>query len=322
VKRTIATLAAGVLAIFAGSGICAESYPNHPIRLIVPFPAGGNADAFARATARQVEPLLGQPIVIDNRGGANGIIAYGLVAKAAPDGHTLLHTSVTFVINAAIYKGLPFDVRKDFAPITNVALGQGALLVIHPSVPAQSVKELIAYAKTKQLSYGTPGVGNNLHLIAETFNVQAATRMMHVPYKGAGPAMNALLGGEVQLMFVPPAVAVPQVKGGRLRALGYSGGKRLDSMPELPTIAEGGLPGFEMDTGWHGWFAPAGTAAPIVNTLYAALRKAIEQPRLRDFFLATGYEPMGEPPARFQKTFEADIKRWGDMARLARIEPE
>jgi tripartite-type tricarboxylate transporter receptor subunit TctC len=302
-------------------GICAD-YPAHPIRLVVPMPPGGSADAYARAAARQAEVLLGQPIVIDNRGGANGIIAYSLVAKAAPDGYTLLHTSVSFVINATVYKDLPFDLYHDFKPITNVVLGRGAMFVVHPALPAQSIKEFIAYAKTKRLSYGTPGIGNNLHLITEAFNVKAGTNMLHVPYKGAGPAMNALLGGEVQLMMVPPAVAVPQVKAGRLRALGYSGSKRLEAMPEVPTIAESGLPGFELDTGWHGWFAPAKTPDATVDAIYGVLRKVLEMPKVREFYLAGGYEPMGESPAKFQKIFEADIKRWGDMARLARIEPE
>jgi tripartite-type tricarboxylate transporter receptor subunit TctC len=302
-------------------GTCGD-YPTHPIRLVVPMPPGGSADAYGRAVARQAEGLFGQPIIVDNRGGANGIIAYNLVAKAVPDGYTLLHTPVNFVIKPSVYKNLPFDINKDFRPITNIVLGRGALLVIHPSVPAQSVKEFVAYAKTNRLSYGTAGIGSNLHLILEAFNVKAATNMLHVPYKGVGPAMNALLGGEVQVQLVPPPVAVPQVKAGRLRALGYSGSKRLEAMPEVPTIAESGFPGFEIDNGWHAWFAPAETPNSTIDAIYAVLRKALEAPKLREFFLAGGYEPMGEPPAKFQKTFQADIKRWGDMARLARIEPE
>lgn len=310
------------IAVIVSCGVDAQPYPSRPIRLIVGTAPGGTQDGNARAVARDVEALLGQPIVVDNRGGANGIVGGDLVAKAAPDGYTLFHTAVAFVINTVVYKKLPFNVSTDFVPITNIAVGQGAVLVIIPSLPAHSVKELIALARDKQLAYSSPGIGNGMHLITEAFDARAGIKMLHVPYKGAGPALTALLGGEVQVMFIPPLIVAQHIKSGRLRALGYTGAKRLEAMPELPTIGEAALPGFQMDTGWHAWFAPAKTPDEIVNKLHAAIRTALESPKLREFFLTAGYEPVADPPARFQKIFQADIKRWGELARLAKIQPE
>ena len=298
------------------------AWPVRPVRLIMPFPPGGATDANARALAKEMETYLGQPLVVDNRGGANGIIGCDLVAKAAPDGYTLMHISVAFVINPSTYKKLPFDTSRDFTPITNPVVGQGAFLAVHPSLPARSVTELIALAKSQKLILGSPGIGNVLHLIAEAFNLRAGTTMLHVPYKGAGPAMIALLGGETQVMVVPPLISMPHIKAERLRPLGYSGAKRLAAMPDLPTIAEAGLPGFHMDTGWHAWFAPAKTPDRIIAQIYGAIHKSLQLPRLREYFLAAGYEPTADPPAQFQKNFQTDLKRWGELVRLAKIAPE
>jgi len=297
----------------------AQNFPDHPIRLIVGTAPGGTQDGTARMVAKEVEGLLGQPIVIDNRGGANGIIGYDIVAKAAPDGYTLLHTAVAFAINATVYKKLPFDVSKDFIPITNIAVGQGALIVVHSSVPAHTMKELIELAKQKQLSYCTPGIGNGMHLITEAFDTRAGIKMLHVPYKGAGPALNALLSAEVQVMFIPPLIVAQHIKAGRLRALAYSGSKRLNLMPEVPLISEAGLPGFQMDSGWHAWFAPARTPSAVINKLYGAVHTALETPKMKEFFASIGYDAGGEPPAQFRKTFEADKIRWGEVAKLANV---
>ncbi len=321
-KSRIYARALPALIAVSAATVMAQGYPQRPIRLIVPFPPGGATDTSARALAKEVESLLGQPLVIDNRGGANGIIGCDLVAKAAPDGYTLLHTSVAFAINPSTYRNLPFNVSRDFAPITNVIVGQGALLTVNSSVPAHSVAELIALAKDRQLTYSSPGIGNVLHLITESFKVRAGIEMLHVPYKGAGPALTALLSAEVDVMIVPPLIAVPHIKAGRLRALGYSGAKRLEAMPDLPTIAEAGLPGFQMDTGWHAWFAPAKTPGEIITRIYTAIHKALELPRLREFYLTAGYEPTADPPAQFQRSFQADIQRWGELVRLAKIAPE
>jgi tripartite-type tricarboxylate transporter receptor subunit TctC len=318
-------LACGAIApaadAWAQTALTERTWPTRPIRLIVPFPPGGATDANARAIAKEVETVLGQPLVIDNRGGANAIIGSDLVARATPDGYTLMHISVAFAINPSTHKQLPFDTSRDFTPITNPIVGQGSLLAVNPSVPAKSVTELIALARKQQLTFGSPGVGNVLHLINEAFNLRAGIHMLHVPYKGSGPAMIALLGGEVQVMVVPPVIAIPHLKSGRLRPLGYSGAKRLAAIADVPTIGEAGLPGFKMDTGWHAWFAPARTPAHIVTAIYTAIRKSLQVPALREFLLAGGYDPTADPPARFQQDFQNDLKRWGELVRLAKIEP-
>ena len=320
-RRSLPFLFAWLAAAAWGYGH-AQDYPNRPIRYVIPFPPGGATDANGRALAREVEALLGQPLVIDNRGGANGIIAGELVAKAAPDGYTVLYTSVAFAINPSTHRKLPFDVVRDFTPITNPIVGQGSLLAVNPSLPAKSVKELIALAKERQLTFGSPGVGNVLHLIGIAFSGRAGINMLHVPYKGAGPALTAIIGGEVQVMVVPVLIALPHLKTGRLRPLGYSGAKRLDAIPDVPTISEAGLPGFQMDTGWHAVFAPARLPDKVVVRLHAAIQKAVQTPKLRDYFLAAGYQPTADAPAQFQKDFQADVKRWGELVRLAGIVPE
>lgn len=320
-------LAGGAIVLAADAGAqagktgVAQAWPVRPVRLIVPFPPGGATDANARAIAREVEAVLGQPLVIDNRGGANAIIGSDILAKAAPDGYTLMHVSVAFAINPSTHKKLPFDASRDFTPITNPIVGQGALLAVNPAVPAKSVGELIALASKQRLTYSSPGVGNVLHLITEAFSSRAGISMLNVSYKGAGPALTALLGGEVQVMVVPPVIAIPHIKAGRLRPLGYSGAKRLPAIADVPTIGEAALPGFQIDTGWHAWFAPAKTAAYIVTRIHAAIHKSLQVPALREYLLAGGYQPTADPPAEFQKNFQNDLKRWGDLVRLAGIEP-
>ena len=315
---SIAILACG--AVVTAANAAEQAWPTRPIRLIVPFPPGGATDANARVIAKEVENALGQPLVVDNRGGANAIIGSDLLAKAAPDGHTLMHISIAFAINPSTHKKLPFDTRRDFTPITNPIVGQGSLLAVNPAVPAKTVTQFIALAKKESLKYGSPGVGNVLHLITEAFSTRAGIRMLHVPYKGAGPTLIAVVGGEVQVMVVPPVIALPHLKAGRLRPLGYSGAKRLPAIADVPTIGET-LPGFQQDSGWHAWFAPAGTPAPVVARIYGAIQKSLLVPAVRDFLLAGGYQPTADPPAEFQKNFQNDVKRWGELVRLAKIAP-
>ena len=306
----------------SASAASAQAWPTRPVRLVVPFPPGGATDVNARMIAKEVENVLGQPLVIDNRGGANAIIGSDIVAKAAPDGYTLMHISVAFAINPSTHKKLPFDTRRDFTPITNPVVGQGALLAVNPALPAKSVPELIALAKKQRLSLSHPGVGNVLHLIATGFSLRAGIEMLSVPYKGSAPALTALIGGEVQVMVVPPLTAVPHIKPGRIRALAYSGAKRLPVIADIPTISEAGLPGFHMDTGWHAWFGPAKIPPHVAIRVHDAIQKSLQVPALREFLLGGGYEPTADPPAEFQKNFQNDIKRWGDLARAAKIAPE
>jgi tripartite-type tricarboxylate transporter receptor subunit TctC len=300
----------------------AQTYPTRPIRLVLPFPAGGNVDTFGRVLARQLEAQMGQPIVVDNRGGANGILGVDIVAKAIPDGYTLLDTSFSFVVNPSIYRKLPYDTVKDFAPITNFALGLGYVLTAHPATQVQSVKDLIALAKKTPLRYSSPGVGNGQHLAGALLATRAGIELLHVPYKGGGPALTAALGGEVQFTFTAAAVGAPHFKSGRLKALGFSGAARLASLPDVPTIAEAGVPDFIYDSGWHGLFAPAKTPSAIVQRIYTEAAKAVQEPKLRDLLVAGGYEPKADPPAEFAKIFRADIEKYAQIVKAARIEPQ
>ncbi len=319
-KLTFALLSAAMAAVTSGAH--AQNYPNRPIRMVVPFPAGGNTDTYIRSLARHMEAGLGQSVVIDNRGGANGIVGCDIVAKAPPDGYTLMATSFAFAVNPAMYKSLPYDTEKDFAPITNYANGLGYILAVHPSVAANNVKEFIALAKKQPLRYGSAGIGNGQHLAGVLFSMKAGIEMLHIPYKGGGPVLTALLGGEVHMNFPAASVALPHIKGGRLRGLGFTGAARISSLPDLPTVTEGGLPGFVYDTGWHGLFGPAKLPAAIINRIHTEARKALENPQLRESFTSTGYEPAGAPPAEFQKIFRADIKKYAEIVRVAKIEAQ
>lgn len=300
----------------------AGSYPAGPIRLVVGVPPGGNVDTLARVLVKQLETQLPHPIVVDNRGGVSGIVGYDIVAKARPDGYTLLSTAFPLAVNPSLYKSLPYDTAKDFAPITNYVKGAGYLLTINPSVPAKSVQELIALAKSTTLRFSSPGIGNGQHLAAELFALTAGISLQHVPYKGGGPAMIALLGNEVQINFPSPAPAVPLIQAGKIRALAFTGAKRVAAMPDTPTVAEAGLPGFEFDAGWHGWFAPAKTPPAILSRIHAEIVKALQVPSVREFYAKNGYEPVAQPPTEFRKTFIADIARYAEIVRAAKIEKQ
>jgi tripartite-type tricarboxylate transporter receptor subunit TctC len=312
------------LSFMPWTGAWGQAYPSRPVRVVVPFPPGGNVDVFARVLYREVEKELEQSIVIDNRGGANAILGADIVAKATPDGYTLLNTSFAFAVNPSIYKKLPFDVVTDFAPVTDVALGTGYLMVANLQFPAKTVKELIALAKQQpgKIRYSTAGIGNGQHLAGALFAEKAGIDMLHVPYKGGGPAVTAAIGGEAQIHYPAPAVGIPHVKAGRLRGLGFTGNKRLTSLPDVPTIAEAALPGFFADAGWHGVFAPAKTPPAVVKKVQEAIRKALQVPHVRDHFVSNGYDPQGHSPAEWGKLFRADLKRYAEITRIAKIEPQ
>ena len=305
------------------TGVVAQKYPSRPIRVVIPFPPGGNVDTFARVLLRHVEEDLGQPMVIDNRGGANGIVGADTVAKAAPDGYTIMVTSFGLAVNQYIVKKLPFDLRTDFLPVTNIAIGLGYLMVSHPGVPVKTVKDVIALAKSQpgQVRYSTAGIGNGQHLTGALFALRAGIDMLHVPYKGGGPALNAVMGGEVQIHYPAGSVGIPQVKAGKVRGIAFTGEKRLSSLPEMPTIGET-LPGFVADAGWHGVFAPAKTPPAIVARLQQAIYKALQVPLVHENFVSNGYQPKGDAPAVWAKAYQEELKRLAEIAKAAKLEPQ
>jgi tripartite-type tricarboxylate transporter receptor subunit TctC len=321
--RYLLAAAAALSALVIAGAPYAQNYPARPVRVVIPFPPGGNVDVFGRVLWPQVEKALGQTVVIDNRGGANGMLGSNIVANATPDGYTLLHVSFSFAVNPSIVKKMPFDVVKDFTPVTDVALGTGYLMVSNPGFAPKTVTELIALAKREpgKVRYSSAGVANGQHLAGELFAAKAGIEMLHVPYKGGGPAVTAVIGGEVQLHFPAPAVGIPHVKSGRLRGLSFTGNKRLTALPDVPTVAET-IPGFLADAGWHGVFAPAKTPPAIVKKVQESIHKALQVPRVRDHFVNNGYEPQGHTPAEWAKLFQADLKRYAEITRAAKIEPQ
>src|SRR5262245_1855001 len=245
----------------------AQGYPNRAVRVIVAAQTGG-PDIVARVVAAELQAQMGQPFVVENQGGANGIVGATTVAKAAPDGYTLLVYSSGFVINPSVHKTLPYDTEKDFTPVTNLVSNGGLFFAVANNIPPKTVQELIEYAKKNPLNYSTPGVGNTWHLAMELFNSMTGLKMTHIPYKGGGPATAALSTGEVQVMFASPAPLMPHFKGGKVRVLAFTSNKRHPAAPDVPTMAEAGVPQYRHDGGWFGMFAPANTPADIVNRLW------------------------------------------------------
>jgi tripartite-type tricarboxylate transporter receptor subunit TctC len=302
------------LCMFA-SWATAQTYPVKSIRIVVPLAAGGPGDILARAIGQKLSESVGQPVVIDNRPGANTNIGTEAVSKSPPDGYTLLLTASTHTINPSLYANLPFDPIKDFAPITLV--GETPLvMVLHPSVPAKSVKEFIALAKSRpgQINFGSAGSGSTLHLAGEMFNSLAGVKMVHVPYKGVTQAVSDLLGGHLSLMFPGAPIALPHARAGKLLALATTGTKRTPAAPELPTVAEAGVPGFEV-TVWYGALAPAGTPQAIINRLHSEFVRIVQLADIRQRWVALGADPLTDTPSEFAAFLKGDIVKWAKVVK-------
>ncbi len=300
----------------------AASYPARPVRIVVPQSPGGASDFNARLVAAPLAEHLGQPVVVDNRPGAGTLLGTDLVAKAAPDGHTLLVVPSAFTIAPSMYQTVPFDPIRDFAPVTTLS-SYPYVVMVHASMPANSIKELIALAKAKPgaLNFASGGVGTGTHLEGELFKVAAGIDIVHVPYKGGGPAISALLGGQVQLHFASMLPAMPHLKTGKLKALAVTSAKRTSLAPDLPTVSESGLPGYE-HTGWAGMLAPARTPPAIIRQLYSAVTAVLKIPATRERFMADGSEPGGISPEEFAAMIKNEVPKWAKVIRLAGIKPE
>ena len=309
-------IAALVLASTPPASAQTDAYPSKPIRIVVPFPAGGTTDILARAVAQKITEAWGQSVVVDNRPGAGGNIGAELVAKSAPDGYTLLMGTVgTHAINTSLYAKMPFDHVKDFTPVVLVA-GVPNVLVVHPSVPAKSVAELVAYAKANpgKLNFASSGSGTSIHLSGELFKTSAGVQMTHVPYKGSAPALTDLMGGQVQLMFDNLPSALPHIKAGKLRALAVTSTVRAPTLPDVPTIAESGFPGFEASS-WFGLLAPAGTKPEVVAKLNAEVRKWLETPEAREKLASQGANAAGGTPEDFARHIAAETAKWARVVK-------
>jgi tripartite-type tricarboxylate transporter receptor subunit TctC len=298
----------------------AQDYPTHTIKIIVPTGVGGITDLLARMVGNSISDQLGQPVIIDNRPGAGGTIGTRLVAQSPPDGYTLLMAFPSHAANPALYSHLPYDSEKDFAPISMVTKVSEILLVPNSS-PAKSIPEFIELARKEQLNYASVGVGSLAHLASELFLATAGVKMTHIPYRSVPEAQQAVMSGGVAAFFDTPITALPQIKAGTVRALGISTSKRLAIAPDLPTIAEAGLPGYEV-TGWNGLLAPANTPRPIVDRLNKAVVTALQSPEMQKLLAEQGLEPAGNSPEEFARLMHADIEKWIRVTRDAGIQPQ
>lgn len=298
------------------------TYPDKPIRFVVPYPPGGGTDVIARIVHGRLQAVLGQTINIDNRGGAGGSLGTDLVAKAAPDGYTVLFTLNSHTVNPAIYAKLPFDTQKDFEPVGLVA-SLPQLLAVNPQVPYNNVAELLAAAKAKpgELSYASVGVGSPGHLAGELLNLRAGVKTQHVPYRGGGPAVTDVMAGQVPLLWVSIPAAAQFVKTGKLKALAVSTVKRSAAFPDVPTVQEAGVADFEVDS-WYAMFVPAKTPKPIIDKLNAALNTVLKEPEIKEKLLAQGSEAVGGPPEALAKAVATELPKWAKLAKDANIKAE
>ncbi len=318
------------LAVFLGGAIVmcpvafatAQTYPSRPIRFVVPFAPGGANDVVGRIIAQKLTDALGQPVIVDNRGGAGGTIGADIVAKAPPDGHTLLIASVGMAVNVALYPRLPYDTLRDFAPVSLMG-EQANVVVVHPSLPAKTIAELLVLARAKpgQISYGSGGVGSTSHLVTVLFLTAAKVDMLHVPYKGLGPALIDVIGGQLQLAVSNVSTALPHIKAGKLRALAVTAQKRVQLLPDIPTVGEAGVPGAE-STGWYGLLVTAGTPQAVIGTLNKEVTRIMNSAAIKEQFAGLGLEPDHSSPEAFAKLLRAEIEKWGKVIRASGAKPE
>ena len=302
-----------------GSG---QAFPVKPVRMIVPSSAGGGTDIVARIVAPELSKRLGQQVVIDNRPGAGTMIGIEVAAKSPADGYTLLMGLSTLAINSALYKKVPYDPVRDFAPITQ-AISSASIIVVHPSVPAKTVKELIAFARVRpgQMNYASAGTGTYPHMTMELFMSMARLKMVHIPYKGAGPAVIDMIAGHVSTMAATVLTSMPHIRSGRLRPLGITSLQRSAAAPEIPTIAESGLPGFE-SVQWYGMLAPARTPKEIIARLHGEVTRVLQQPDIKERFAGDGADPVGSTPEEFGRYIQSELTKWAKVAREAGIKQE
>lgn len=322
VRRIKWVLGAALVAGTAGFAL-AQNYPGKPIRLVVPFDAGGTMDTLGRLVTTQITKQSGMRFVVDNRPGANSAIGTAAVARATPDGYTVLNVSPSIVLNALLRKDVPYDLQKDFVPVTNIGVGQGYLLVVRQDLPVKSVAELVALAKSrgdKRLSYGSPGVGNALHVASEIFATKAGTSFLHVPYKGSAPALAAIVAGEVDLMMLSPPTVFPFVQNGKVRPIAFTGSERSKEFPDVPTMQQAGIEDCVIKGTWVGWFVPAGTPKKAVAVLAEEVKKAVQSPEVRKVLTTGGFDPDGRSPAEFARFVQAEYKRLGEVLSNAKIE--
>lgn len=301
----------------AATPAAAADYPTKPIRLVIGFAPGGGTDTTARALSTKLTASFGQQVIVDNRPGHSGTIAADIASKATPDGHTVLLGTIALAINPSLSEKMPFDTLKDLAPVTR-AVDSTNILVVHPSVAAKSVKELIEFAKTKSLNGGSSGIGGTGHLAVELFNLQAGTKITHVPYKGGGPAIVDLLAGNIQLIFATAASAIGHIKTGKIRPLAVTTAKRSALVPDLPTVAEAGLPGFEANN-WNGFLVPAKTPRPIINRLNKELATALLLPDIKEFLFKQGLDAAPGTPEEFGAYMKSEMAKWAKVIKAAGI---
>ncbi len=323
--RTIALAAAvlcGLAWIASGSIATAQQYPNRPIRFIVPFPPGGGNDIVGRIVALRLYDALGQQVVVDNRGGAGGTIGTDITAKAPPDGHTMLINNISLAVNHTLMPKLPYNTLKDLAPVTLIGR-QANIVVVHPGLAAKSIKELLALARARpgQINYGSGGIGTASHVATEYLKLETKTDLVHVPYKGLGPALTDLMAGRLQIIISTMASALPNVKAGKLRPLAVTTAARSSFFPELPTMREGGVKGYEFST-WYGLLVPAGTPKAIVSRLNLETAKVLQSAALNEQFAAQGLESTPSRPEEFGAYLKAEVEKWGKVITASGAKPE